>query len=214
MKIEELLAGMDLTKFTTVDALAKAINDKASELKAKVLIDDGKEDIYVPKSRLDDEIGKKKLIKDQFDKVSGELENIKASSKDNDKLVKQIEDLQKEKTTLDGKLKGQALDTAIKIKAMGANSIDKTGADVLAFIDKSKLMLNEDGTVTGLDDAIKALQTAKPYLFGEVNKGGTRTPGNPPKGGNPTTLNIGEQLAKERADESKGLEEARASFFK
>ena len=213
MKIDELLQGVDLTKVTTVEGIAKFINDKASELKAKVLIDDGKEDIYVPKARLDKEIGKKKSLKDQLDTANGELEKIKTANKDNDTLVKQIETLQNSNKDLDTKLKQQALDTAIKMKAIGANSIDKTGADVLAFIDKSKLKLNDDGSVEGLDDAIKGLQTAKPYLFGEVNKGGTGHAGQPPKGGTPT-VSIGEQLAKARAEESKGLEDARTNFFK
>lgn len=216
MELLELIKGIDFTGMTE-DQIAKAINDKAGELKAKVLIDDGKDNIYVPKARLDDEIGKKKAYKEQADNASKEMENIKKQVKDNEELVKQIDTFKEKSTDLEQKLQTQAIESAIKLKAVSAKAKDTTGADVLAFIDKGKLELVEDGTVKGLDEAFENLTKTKPYLFGEEDKGGTGNPGNPPankggKGG--TNISIGEQLAKANSTGAKGAEDLRNEFFK
>lgn len=71
------------------------------------------------------------------------------------------------------------LNNAIKVHfAKDANDPN----DVLAFINKENLELQEDGKVKGLEDAGKALKEAKPYLFSE-----NKPTGNAPiDGKNPT----------------------------
>lgn len=214
MKLGELLKGIDLTTTTTVEALEKAISDKATELKSKVLIDDGKDDVYIPKHRLDDEINKRKTLQTQYDDTNKTLEEIKKSHKDDSELSKTIENLQKEKENLDSKLKQQSLDSAIKLAAISAKSLDTTGSDVLALIDKSKLTVKDDGTVDGLDTMMKTLQESKPYLFGEVESGGTGKLG---KGKQTNAGNegvFGKSLAEQQSTISGSAEQARESFFK
>ena len=217
MELKELFKGFDETKVTSVGDIIKLVNANASELKAKVLIDDGKEDVYVPKARLDEEIGKKKTIQSTLDTTNTELENIKKNAKGQDELVKQIETLQNGNKELDGKLKNQTLETAIKIKAIELKSKDKSGSDVLAFIDKSKLKLNDDGTITGLDEAIKAITESKPYLFDvESQGGGTGTPGQGGKGksSGDGSQGIGERLAKQSTTNLTDTQAMKDLYFK
>lgn len=195
--INDLLKGYDPAKHNTPQAVEKLINDNASELKAKVLIDDGDKDVYVPKARLDEEIGKKKTIQKTLDDTNTEIENIKKTAGDNKALVDQITVLQNTNKDLDVQLKSQAVDTAIRLKAIELKAKDKTGADVLAFIDKSKITANADGTFVGIDEQFKTLQETKAYIFDDVVAGGTGNPGQKGKGGEPITEGIGELLAKQ-----------------
>lgn len=217
MELQELLKELDTTKPLTVDDITGLINKNAKDLKAKVLIDDGVEDIYIPKSRLDEEIGKKKAIQTTLDTTNTELENIKKNVKGQDELVKQIEALQNGNKELDGKLKAQTLETAIKLKAIELKSKDKTGSDVLAFIDRNKVKLNDDGTVTGIDEAIKSIVESKPYLFDvDGQSGGTGNPGQGGKGStnNSPTEGIGARLAKERSESAVDFSQAKDLYFK
>ena len=62
----------------------------------------------------------------------------------------------------------RSLNWAIRFAAMKAGAIDPD--DVAKLLDRSALALGEDGeTVTGMDEAIKALAEKKPHLF----KGGS-----------------------------------------
>lgn len=57
---------------------------------------------------------------------------------------------------------------------------------VLKLIDRSKLTLNEDGTVTGVEEAVKALLEAKPFLKGSMNAPTIGSGTNPGAAGNAT----------------------------
>ena len=216
MELLELLKGFDATKHNSGAEIEKLINANALELKAKVLVDDGKNDVYIPKQRLDEEIGKKKAIQDTLHKTNTELESIKKNAKGQDELVKQIEQLQNGNKELDGKLKAQTLETAIKLKAIELKSKDKSGADVLAFIDREKVKLNEDGTVTGLDEAMKTVTESKPYLFdADGQSGGTGTPGQggKTKSNNEGFQGIGERLAKQQEANTPNMQQAHDLYF-
>lgn len=180
------------------DVVAK-VNAKATELKAKILIDEG--NTYVPKSRLDDEIGKKKAFKEQLDETTQALNDIKGKIEGQDDLVKKLGDLEKANGDLTTKMQNQTIDTAIKLKALELQAKDKTGADIMAFVDRTKFKLNEDGSVDGLEDALKTLKDSKPYLFDEVQADpqGTGNPGNPGAGasGGKGETGFGSSLAKE-----------------
>jgi len=212
--LSDLFKGFDATKHNTPDEVIKLVNTNASELKAKLLIDDGDKDVFVPKARLDEEIGKKKTIQKTLDDTNVELEKIKTSAGDNKTLTDQINTLQNSNKALDTKLKEQALETAIKLKALDAKSKDKSGADVLAFIDKAKLTLKEDGTVEGLDDAFKTLTESKPYLF-DIAGGGTGNPGQRGKGGTNDGIDgIGKMLADQNKSANGNTQTVDQLYFK
>lgn len=84
---------------------------------------------------------------------------------------------------LQGKLKTSTVNQAVTNKLAPLGVVDLEAA--LALIDRSKIEVAEDGSISGVDEAIEALKTGKAYLF---NAGGgttttVGTPSNPGNGG-------------------------------
>lgn len=155
------------------EELFKQVSEKLGD--KKVIVNDGG---YIPKAKMDEIIGSKNELKNQLGELTSQLETLKKSSRGNEELTKQIEELQKKNGDWEGKFKETLLTGAIKVEAMKAKAKDPT--DVIAFLDKSKLEIAEDGTVKGLEDQLKKLQESKPYLFGEAAQqpgGGANPPG-------------------------------------
>lgn len=69
---------------------------------------------------------------------------------------------------------GKLLDAAIRVAAAQAKAVDPDA--VAALLDRDGLKVGADGRVDGLDDAIKTLLEAKPYLTGSSEPGPTPTP--------------------------------------
>lgn len=97
-----------------------------------------------------------------------QLETLKNSTGDMESLRQQIVSLQSDnqaaKEKYEADMKELKLSTAIKL-ALGDSAQD---ADLVAgLFDKSKLILAEDGKVTGLDEQMKALKKEKAFLFKE-----------------------------------------------
>lgn len=119
-------------------------------------------------------------LQEQLDKANKELENRdqqitdlqKAKDGDNQELKDKLEQYKQENSQYQADMKELKLNNAIKLAvAKDANDAN----DVLLMLDKSGLELQEDGTVKGLDDAVKNLQETKPYLFADTKATG-RTP--------------------------------------
>ncbi len=110
-----------------------------------------------------------------------QLEQLKNSTGDVEAMKQQIITLQAEnlaaKEKYEADLKDLKLSAAIKM-ALGDNAQDM---DLVAgLFDKTKLILSEDGTVTGLEDQLKALKKEKAFLFKEE-----KAPQQQIKGGKP-----------------------------
>lgn len=87
-------------------------------------------------------------------------------------------------TELQGKLKTSTINQALTNKLAPLGVVDLEAA--LALIDRSKVDVDANGTVTGIDEAIEALKTGKTYLFNTEGGGTTKpvgTPSNPGNGG-------------------------------
>lgn len=188
-KLIELIEG-----FTgnTANELENYIQNKAKELKIKIFLDDGDKNIFIPKARLDAEILKNVDLKRTIAEQEIGMKKLTDMTKDNEIAQQTITELNNKLTAMNDRMKENNLSMALRAKAMELKAIDETGQDLLAFIDKSKLIVNEDGTVTGLDDALNSLKQAKQYLFHpeESQQGGqegapfagTGAPGRPPVG--------------------------------
>jgi len=63
----------------------------------------------------------------------------------------------------------RVVDAEIRSIARSFNAND--ASDVLSFVDKAKITVDEDGNVVGVEDAVKAVKEAKPYLFKPATTG-------------------------------------------
>ena len=160
------------------DLAEKAASASAEELKG-----------FVPKNRFDEVNEEKKNLQTAKKKAEDDLEELKKSAGDNAALQQQITDLQ-------NAAKQKDAEYADQIKAMKlANAIrlgitDAQDAELVAgLVDQTKLILGDDGKLTGLDEQLKALRESKPFLFKEKEqdkgtKGGAGFSVGSVKGGN------------------------------
>ena len=104
----------------------------------------------------------------QVQERDSQLEQLKNATGDVEAMKQQIATLQAENKTAKEKyeadLKDLKLSASIKM-ALGNSAHD---AELVAgLFDKAKLILSEDGQVTGLEDQLKAIKKEKAFLFKE-----------------------------------------------
>ncbi|AYB38535.1 phage scaffolding protein [Brevibacillus laterosporus] len=177
---------------------------------------------YVPKHRFDEVNETKKDLENQIKDRDKQLTELKKGVGDNEDLKKQIETLQNNNKTKEeqyqAKIKDMQVSTAIKLALTG----EAHDPDLIAgLLDKSKIEINEDGTLKGgLDDQVKALRESKAFLFVEKQedkgfqfKGAQPAEGTRSNGDNKgQTDDFGKRLA-DFAKSNESLDKARASYF-
>jgi hypothetical protein len=132
------------------------------------IMDENGKDIEEAKGNLDQVKTELDQTKTQLTDRDAQLETLKSASGDNETLRQQIADLQaenqKKEEDYKNEIKNLQLDSAIKA-AIGESAQD---ADLVAsLIDKGKLILGDDGKVTGLEEQMKTLRENKKFLFKE-----------------------------------------------
>ncbi len=146
--------------------VALGIDEKLAEKAAE----ESKKELsgYVPKARFDEVNEAKKQLELSANEHKAQLEGLKKSAGENEDLKAQISELQSQNQQKDAeyqeKLKDLQLTNAIKL-AIAERAQDSDL--VVGLIDKSKLILGDDGTVTGLDEQVKSLKESKGFLFKE-----------------------------------------------
>lgn len=172
------------------------------------------DEAYVPKSQYDNVEEEKKTLQATISERDKQLVELKKNAGDNEDLKKQIRDLQDAnkaaKTEYDEKMKDMRLSTAIQI-AIAADAQDV--GIVSGLFDKSKLILGDDGKVTGLDEQLTALKKDKPFLFKDgkpKGKGYEPNGGGGPLDKNPfakETFNLTEQgkILRENPEQARAL---------
>jgi DNA repair exonuclease SbcCD ATPase subunit len=130
-------------------------------------IEDSKKDM-VPRSRLNDKIEEIKELQQEITNRDKQIEKLQETIKGNEDFEKKIQSLQAENEKWAQKYQETQLNNAIKL-AVAKEAKDAN--DILYFINKEKLKLKEDGTIEGLEDAIKTLRESKPYLFVQEQPG-------------------------------------------
>lgn len=157
----------------------KAATASAEELKG-----------YIPKTRFDEVNEEKKNLQTAKKKAEDDLEELKKTAGDNEALTKQISELQESQkqraAEYDAQIKALKLTNAIR-----SGITDAQDADLVAgLVDQKKLILGDDGSVTGLEEQLKALRESKPFLFkakeqdGKGGKAGAGFSVGATKGGN------------------------------
>jgi len=147
----------DLVKLGLDEETAKKVADaSAEELKG-----------FIPKARFDEVNTEKKNLEAAKATLEGQLESLKNSTGDVEAMKKQIETLQAENKAKDeahaAEIKQLKIDTAIDAALTGAKA--KNVKAVKALLDLEKAELDDDGTVKGLTDQIKKLQSADDSKF-------------------------------------------------
>ena len=152
MNIEEFITSLNLES----DNKKKAIEGLKNFLK----------DNYVEKAKFDEAATAKSNLEMQIKERDKQLETLKKTVGDKEKLESTIQQLQEEnkssKTKYEQDLKNLRIDSAVKLKLTNtAQDVDI----VASLIDKTKLIVGDDGSVTGLDEQINPLKQSKPFLF-------------------------------------------------
>ena len=149
------------------EILGDNYNTLSEDIKSKYkdidLVDSSK---YVEKTKFDEVKQAKNQLETDVKDRDTQLETLKKSAGDNATLKQQIEQLQNDNKKKDeeyqAELKDLKLTNAIKLAITdSAQDIDL----VTGLIDKSKLILSEDGKVTGLDEQVTGLKESKSFLF-------------------------------------------------
>ena len=154
------------------DLAEKAAEKSAAELKG-----------FVPRDRLNEANKAREQAETSYNDVKAELDKLKASAGNNADLQRQISDLQdelkkKEKTHSD-EIADMKLTNAIQA-AIGSKVKDV--GIVTGLLDKTKLILADDGKITGLDEQLKGLQESKSFLFADGENYPTVRDGGEPGG--------------------------------
>lgn len=164
-----------------------------------IMAENGK-DINEAKGDVESIKAELKTAKDTIQERDTQLEGLKKSDGDNEELKKQIETLQNENKTTKEKyeadLKELQITNAIKLAiADKAQDVDL----VAGLFDKSKLILGDDGKVTGLEEQLKGIQESKAFLFktdeNNNNQNNQNTTGFKFGGVQNTTQNNGERMS-------------------
>jgi hypothetical protein len=133
---------------------------------------------------------------EEFEKA--EEERNKAAMSEADRLKAEKEEATKKAEEATEKAKKaqesanqRIINTEIKRIARSLNANDP--ADILALLDKSSVEMDDEGNVKGIEEAVKALKEAKPWMFKQAIGADAAGGSNPAK--NPS---VNELSAKER----------------
>lgn len=122
---------------------------------------------FVPKSRFDEVNEAKKHAEDSVKERDKQIEGLKESAGDAEKLKQQIEDLQKANKEKDSshalEIKKLKIDNAVDSALNAAKA--KNLKAVRALLDLDKAELDESGNVKGLAEQIKKLSEADDSKF-------------------------------------------------
>lgn len=143
----------------------RTLAKKAAEESTKELDD------YVKKETYDQLDQEKKQLETSVADHKKQLEDLKKTAGDNAALTQQIADfqtqMQQKETEHQKEIKDLKLTSAIKM-SIAASAQD--GDLVAGLINRDKLILGDDGKITGLDEQVKALKESRPFLFKQEEK--------------------------------------------
>ena len=123
---------------------------------------------YVPKTRFNEVNDTKKDLEKTIKERDTQLETLKKSTGDNEELKKQIETLQADNKKKDDDYQEQIKELQISNAIKLAITDKAQDADLVASLfDKSKLIVGDDGKITGLEEQLKVIKEGKPFLFKE-----------------------------------------------
>lgn len=183
IELSQLLEGLDSSTISKVEDIIKT---NAKELDAKLFID-GEGEHYVPHARFDEVVNQRDSANASIKDYQSQIEELGNQVEAGSSAETTINDL-KTKLAAQTELAKRAI-IETRLHPLVNDSIAPV-SDLLGFMDVEKILVNEDGTVSGLEEQLKSVREARSYLFksteesGEDNSNsqvgaGTGNPGNP-----------------------------------
>ena len=174
---------MDITMLKTHlgDELYAQVEEKLGALDGFQVIatNDG---TWLPKSRLDAEIDRRKELQNTVNTLTKDLNAAKQKAEASDTLQQKIDQLTHDVEERDGTISGLRRSGKIRELLTKANARD--AAVIEKLLDASKIGEDDKGNLTGVDEQIKALKETSAYLFNETSgqRGGFSGSRNPNTG--------------------------------
>ena len=210
IELNQLLAGLD---DTTIQKIEQTIKSNAKELEAKIFID-GDGEHYVPHARFDEVVTQRDQTNASFAEQKEQLEKLSKQVEDGSDAQTTIKTLQ-EKLAAQSKLAKMAT-IETKLNPLVTDSIAPVG-DLLGFMDLEKIVVSEDGSVSGLTEQLASVRESRSYLFKQTEEGGESNPGQRNTGagtgnpGNPGNVGAGGKSPKEVGQFGKQIAQAVSS---
>ena len=183
IELSKLLEGLDSSTISKVEDIIKT---NAKELDAKLFID-GDGEHYIPHARFDEVVNQRDSANASIKDYQSQIEELGNQVEAGSSAETTINDL-KTKLAAQTELAKRAI-IETRLHPLVNDSIAPV-SDLLGFMDVEKILVNEDGTVSGLEEQLKSVRETRSYLFksteevGEDNSNsqvgaGTGNPGNP-----------------------------------
>lgn len=164
---------MDITMLKTHlgDELYSQVEEKLGGLDGFNVIatNDGS---WMPKSRLDAEITKRKELQTTVNSLTTELNDTKKQLEASGTLQSQVDQLTRDLAERDQTITGMKRSGKIREALSKANAKDVSVVEKL--LDDAQIGEDDKGNLTGVDEQIKALKESSAYLFNEESHPGFR----------------------------------------
>ena len=122
---------------------------------------------YVSKTQFNEKNDAYKQAKQEIENLTADINNLSEANKANEALQSQIKELQDAATQREAdyneNIKTLKIDTAITKALSKSGAMNET--ILTGLLDRTKIAIGEDNTITGIQEQINALKESDPYLF-------------------------------------------------
>lgn len=142
----------------------QALNLTEEQINA-IIEDYGKN--YVSKTQFNEKNDAYKQAKQEIENLTNDISTLSEANKANEALQSQIKELQDAATQREAdykeSIKNMKIDTAITKALSKSGAMNET--ILTGLLDRTKIAIGEDNTITGIQEQIVALKESDPYLF-------------------------------------------------
>ena len=142
----------------------QALNLTEEQINA-IIEDYGKN--YVSKAQFNEKNDAYKQAKQEIENLTNDISTLSEANKANEALQSQIKELQDAATQREAdyneSIKTLKIDTAITKALSKSGAMNET--ILTGLLDRTKIAIGEDNTITGIQEQINALKESDPYLF-------------------------------------------------